>query len=133
MPVLFSGGIICGLYRGSFRFGIICGTIYRDHYRSGDHLRSGTICGAVQMKVKIFGWSQGRLKGQRPSNNLSITEFEVRAVSDGTIVVVFFFNERKRGALAYSSDRENEVSDIFILFLRLIRCAGKKLAEISIK
>ena len=38
----FSAGIICGPHRGSFavQFG--------DHFRSGDHLRSGIICGAVQ-------------------------------------------------------------------------------------
>ena len=40
MPFSFSDGIICG--SGSFagQFG--------DHFWSGDHLRSGIICGAVQ-------------------------------------------------------------------------------------
>ena len=74
------------------------------------------------VKVKIFGWSQGCL--QRIMIQTSYyTEFEVRAVSYRPI---FFFHERKRGSLAYSSDRQNEVSDIFIISLRLIRCTGKE-------
>ena len=39
----FTSGIICGLGSFAVQFG--------DHFRSGDHLRSGIICGAVQMSV----------------------------------------------------------------------------------
>ena len=35
-------------------------------------------------------------------------------------------NGKKRGSVTYSTDRENEVSKKFIIFLRLIRCAGKE-------
>ena len=38
-------GIICGLGSFAVQFG--------DHFRSGDHLRSGIICGAVQLAVSI--------------------------------------------------------------------------------
>ena len=36
----FTSGIICGSGSFAVQFG--------DHFRSGDHLRSGIICGAVQ-------------------------------------------------------------------------------------
>ena len=38
-------GIICG--SGSFA------VQFRDHFRSGDHLRSGIICGAVQALAQL--------------------------------------------------------------------------------
>ena len=48
------------------------------------------------------------------------TEFEVRAVSARAI------NQRgKRGSVTYSTDRENEVGEIFIISLRLIGREGK--------
>ena len=47
---------------------------------------------------------------------LLLTEFEVRTVSYG-------------GSLTYSTDRENEVSKIFIISLRLIRRAGKETSQ----
>ena len=37
----FTSGIICGSGSFAVQFG--------DHFRSGDHLRSGIICGAVQL------------------------------------------------------------------------------------
>ena len=50
MPFVFSGGdhlrstsgIICGSGSFAVQFG--------DHFRSGDHLRSGIICGAVRLR-----------------------------------------------------------------------------------
>ena len=42
----FTSGIICGSGSFAVQFG--------DHFRSGDHLRSGIICGAVQAQ-KISG------------------------------------------------------------------------------
>ena len=43
----FPAGIICGQHRGSFavQFG--------DHFLSGDHLSSGTICGPVQFSLLV--------------------------------------------------------------------------------
>ena len=38
----FPAGIICGSGSFAVQFG--------DHFRSGDHLRSGIICGAVQYR-----------------------------------------------------------------------------------
>ena len=35
----------------------------------------------------------------------------------------------KRGSVTYSTDRENEVSKIFIISLRLIRRAGKETSQ----
>ena len=43
MPLTFSGGIICDSGSFAVQFG--------DHFRSGDHLRSGIICGAVQRSL----------------------------------------------------------------------------------
>ena len=37
-----------------------------------------------------------------------------------------WINGKKRGSVTYSTDRENEVSKIFIISLRLIRRAGKE-------
>ena len=36
---------------------------------------------------------------------------------------------KKRGSVNYSTDRENEVSKIFIISLRLIRRAGKETSQ----
>ena len=36
---------------------------------------------------------------------------------------------KKRGSVTYSTDRENEVSKIFIISLRLIRRAGKETSQ----
>ena len=47
-----TSGIICGLGSFAVQFG--------DHFRSGDHLPSGIICGAVQIvcpEAKI-GWKE---------------------------------------------------------------------------
>ena len=53
---LLSGGIICGPHRGSFavQFG--------DHFRSGNHLRSGIICGAVQLFSYLKGLVNRKVK-----------------------------------------------------------------------
>jgi len=49
---------------------------------------------------------------------LLLTEFEVRTVTG-----------QKRGSVTYSTDRENSVSKIFIISLRLIRRAGKETSQ----
>ena len=36
---------------------------------------------------------------------------------------------KKQGSVTYSTDRENEVSKIFIISLRLIRRAGKETSQ----
>ena len=38
-------------------------------------------------------------------------------------------NGKKRGSVTYSTDRENSVSKIFIISLRLIRRAGKQTSQ----
>ena len=40
-------------------------------------------------------------------------------------------NIKKRGSVTYSTDRENEVSKIFIIYLRLIRHAGEEKFKFS--
>ena len=42
----YSAGIICGLHRESCALRDLA-VQFRDHFRSGDHLRSGIICSAV--------------------------------------------------------------------------------------
>ena len=49
---------------------------------------------------------------------LLLTEFEVRTVTG-----------KKRGSVTYSTDRENSVSKIFIISLKLIRRAGKETSQ----
>ena len=41
------------------------------------------------------------------------------------------FTGKKRGSVTYSTDRENEVSKIFILSLRLIGRAEKEISKVS--
>ena len=41
--------------------------------------------------------------------------------------------EKKRGSAAYSTDRENSVSKIFIISLRLIRRVGKETSQVKRK
>ena len=61
---------------------------------------------------------------------LLLTEFEVRTVSYGPSffpVDSWPINQREiRGSVTYSAERENEVSKVFIISLRLIRRAGKE-------
>ena len=45
----FSSGIICGPHRGGGGGGSFA-VQFEDHFRSGDHVRSGIICGAVQIE-----------------------------------------------------------------------------------
>ena len=53
---------------------------------------------------------------------LLLTEFEVRTVSYGPSV----FPLKNRGSVTYRTDRENEVSEMVIISLRLIGRAGKE-------
>ena len=55
---------------------------------------------------------------------LLLTEFEVRTASNGK-------KREKRGSVAYSTDRENELGKIFIKTLRLIGRAGKEAFKLS--
>ena len=65
---------------------------------------------------------------------LLLTEFEVRTVSYGPSFFPLIFalgpyiNGKKRGSVTYSTDRENEVSKIFIISLRLTG-AGKETSQ----
>ena len=54
---------------------------------------------------------------------LLLTEFEVRTVSYG----------KKRGSVTYSTDRENEVSKIFMISLRLTGARARKLVKVKRK
>ena len=63
---------------------------------------------------------------------LLLTEFEVRTVSYGPSFFPFAYgraiNRReKRGSVTYSTDRENEVSKLFIISVRLIGRAEKEI------
>ena len=73
---------------------------------------------------------------------LLLTEFEVRTVSYGPSFFPFAYGPsakrtghkstgKKRGSVTYSADRENEVSKIFIISLRLIGCAEKEIFKVS--
>ena len=44
-------------------------------------------------------------------------------------IYLLLTNGKKRGSVTYSADRENEVSKIFIISLRLIRRAGKETSQ----
>ena len=58
----------------------------------------------------------------------SSNKFEVRTVSCGPsfLPLIYGPSVKKRGSATYSTDRENEVSKIFVISLRLIRRVGKK-------
>ena len=73
---------------------------------------------------------------------LLLTEFEVRTVSCGPSFFPFDYGPsakraghkstgKKRGSLTYSTDRENEVSKIFITSLRLIERVEKVIFKVS--
>ena len=68
---------------------------------------------------------------------LLLAEFEVRTVSYAPSFFPFTYGPRakraghKRGSVTYSTDRENEVSKIFIISLRLIRRAEKETFKFS--
>ena len=74
--------------------------------------------------------------------NLLLTEFEGRTVSYGPSFFLFAYGPsakraghkltgKKRGSVTYSRDRENEVSKIFIISLRLIGHAEKEIFKVS--
>ena len=70
---------------------------------------------------------------------LLLTEFEVRTVSYGPSFFPLIFalgpyiNGKKRGSVTYSTDRENEVSKIFIISLRLTGARARKLVKVERK
>ena len=66
---------------------------------------------------------------------LLLTEFEVRTVSYGPsfFPLVAQINGKKGGSVTYSTDRENEVSKIFIISLRLTVARARKLVKVKRK
>ena len=73
---------------------------------------------------------------------LLLTEFEGRTVSYGPSFFPFAYGPsanraghkltgKKRGSVTYSTDRENEVSKIFIISLKLIGYAEKEILKVS--
>ena len=75
---------------------------------------------------------------------LLLTEFEVRTVSYGPSFFPLIYGPsakraghkskgKKRGSVTYSTDRENEVSKIFIISLRLTGARARKLVKVKRK
>ena len=61
---------------------------------------------------------------------LLLTECEVRTVSYGPSFLPLIYGPRaSRGSVTYRTNRENSVSKIFIITLRLIRRAGKETGQ----
>ena len=95
----FSDGIICGPHGGSFavQFG--------DHFRSGDHLRSGIICGAVQY----------------PLQNLSeATVFFTGCLATSLIVMTTTYRKHSRSAHAVFW-LDNSIQHVSIKYYRCRR------------
>ena len=63
---------------------------------------------------------------------LLLTEFEVRTVSYRPNFFPLIYGQ-KRGSVTYSTDRENEVSKIFIISLRLTGARARKLVKVKRK
>ena len=74
-------------------------------------------------------------KGSLGHEYLLLTEFEVRTVSYGPSIFPFTYGPSAmrvgfKSTGTYSTDRANEVSKIFIIFLRLIRSVERKLSNL---
>ena len=84
---------------------------------------------------------QGTEPKSRKQIYLLLTEFEGRTVSYGPSFTRSLMAQarsarainlrEKRGSVTYSTDRENEVSKIFIISLRLIGRAEKEIFKVS--
>ena len=81
-------------------------------------------CSTNLVNVRVIFWGF--------CSYLLLTEFDVRTVSYGPSFSPFDYGPsadgKKRGSVTYSTDRENEVSKIFVISLRLIRRAEKKVS-----
>ena len=81
----FTSGIICGSGSFAVQFG--------DHFRSGDHLRSGIICGAVHLYLSSSSSQNitaNQITSQKSSSSIDSRHFNFHFVGKKFLLPVFF-------------------------------------------